>query len=138
MFTKKRAVKRTLKQVELYASASLEMLKALVEKIELRFDRKNPSPIDKIKVLLEALYQEYETDFPNVADPFRYHRTQTRFNFSHQLFRNTKDAVQRSINAVLKIFKGGLNSRKDFLWHECSRFTKMFAGALKRDCKHSP
>jgi hypothetical protein len=83
------------------------MLKALVEKIELRFDRKNPSP-------LEALYQEYETDFPNVADPFRYQRTQTRFNFSHQLSHLIKDAAQRFINAILKIFKSGLNSRKEF------------------------
>jgi hypothetical protein len=83
------------------------MLKALVEKIELRFDRKNPSP-------LEALYQEYETDFPNVADPFRYPRTQTRFHFSHQLSRLVKDAAQRFTNAILKIFKSGLNFRKEF------------------------
>jgi hypothetical protein len=107
------------------------MLKALVEKIELRFDRKNPSPIEKIKVLLEALYQEYETDFPIAADPFRYQRTQTRFNSSHQLSSHVVDAVQRCINARLKIFKGGLNSRKDFLRHECSRFMKLFAGTLK-------
>lgn len=91
------------------------MLKALVEKIELRFDRKNPSPIEKIKVLLEALYQEHMTDFLFVTDPFRYQRTQTRFNFSHQLSHHIKDAAQGFINAVLKIVKGGLNPRKDFL-----------------------
>jgi hypothetical protein len=85
------------------------MLKALVEKIELRFDRKNPSP-------LEALYQEYETDFPNVADPFRYQRTQIRLDFSHhQLSRHIKDAAQEFINAMLKIFKSGLNLHNDFL-----------------------
>ena len=89
------------------------MLKALVEKIELRFDRKDPSPIEKIKVLLEALYQEYETDFLNVTDPFWYQRAQTRFSFFHQLSRHIKDAAQRFINAVLKIFKGGYDSRKD-------------------------
>jgi hypothetical protein len=85
-----------LKKVELYASPSLYMLKALVEKIELRFDRKNPSP-------LEALYQEYETDFPNAADPFRYERIQTRFNFSHQPSRQKKDAAQRFINVIKSI-----------------------------------
>ena len=84
------------------------MLKAPVEKIELRFDRKNPSP-------LEALYQEYETDFPNVADPFRYQRTQIRLNFSHLLSHHIKDAAQRFINAMLKIFKSGLNLHRDFL-----------------------
>ena len=137
MFTKKRAVKRTLKQVELYASASLEMLKALVEKIELRFDRKNPSPIEKIKVLLEALYQEHMTDFLNVTDAFCCRRTQTRFNFSHQLSRHIKDAAQGFINAVLKIVEGGLNPRKDFLRHQCSRLTKWLAGTLKA-LEHSP
>ena len=89
----------TLKQVELYASPSLEMLKAPVEKIELRFDRKNPSPIEKISVLLKALYQECEIDFHSVAEPFQHQRTQTRFNFSHQLSHPKKDAVQRFINA---------------------------------------
>ena len=103
-----------MKHVELYASASLEMLKALVEKIELRFDRKNPSRLEKINVLLQVLYQEYETGFLNVADPFRYQRTQTRFNFSHRLSRHIKDAVQAFIDAMLKIFKGGLNPRKNF------------------------
>lgn len=91
------------------------MLKALVEKIELRFDRKNPSPIEKIKVLLEALYQEHMADSLNVTDAFWYQRTQTRFNFSHQLSHHIKDAAQGFINAVLKIVKGGLNPRKDFL-----------------------
>ena len=100
-----------MKQVELYASPRVEMLKALVEKIELRFDRKNPSPREKIKVLLETRNQEYETDSLNVTDLFRYRRTQTRFNFSPQLSFRIKDAGQRFINAMLKIFKGGLNPR---------------------------
>ncbi len=107
------------------------MLKALVEKIELRFDRKNPSP-------LEALYQEYETDFPNVADPFRYHRTQTRFNFSHQLSRPIKDAAQRFMNAVLKIFKSGLNPRKDFFKVRMETVYEMVSLDIKKHCKHSP
>ena len=120
-------VKWALK-VELYASCYLEMLKAPVVKIELRFDRKNRSPIEKIKVLSEALYQEYETDFLNVADPFRRQRTQTRFNLPQQLPRQKKDAAQRFINALLKFFKGGLNHRKIFLRYEYSRFTKLLAG----------
>ena len=120
-------VKWALK-VELYASCYLEMLKAPVVKIELRFDRKNRSPIEKIKVLFEALYQEYETDFLNVVDPFRRQRTQTRFNFSQQLPRQKKDAAQRFINALLKFFKGGLNLRKIFLRYEYSRFRQLSAG----------
>jgi hypothetical protein len=120
-------VKWALK-VELYASCYLEMLKAPVVKIELRFDRNNRSRVEKIKVLSEALYQEYETDFLNVADPFRRQRTQTRFNFSQQLPRQKKDAAQRFINALLKFFKGGLNHHKIFLRYEYSRFTQLSAG----------
>jgi hypothetical protein len=114
------------------------MLKALVEKIELRFDRKDLSPIEKIKVLLEALYQEYETDFLKVAGPFRCQRTQTRFNFSHQLSHRKKDAAQRFINAMLNFFKGGLNARKDFFKARMQPVYGIVNRNIKTHCKHSP
>ena len=130
-------VKWALK-VELYASCNLEKLKAPVVKIELRFDRKNRSPIEKIKVLLEALYQEHETDFLNVAVPFRRQRTQTRFNFSYQLSRQKKDAARRFINALLKFFKGGLNPRKDFFEVRTQPVYEIVIRDMKTHCKHSP
>ena len=91
------------------------MLKALVEKIELRFDRKNLRPIEKIKDLLETLYQVYETDLLNGIHPFRYQRTKTHLNLSHHFTSPIKDATQKLINATSKIFKGGFDPRKDFL-----------------------
>ena len=130
-------VKWALK-VELYASCYLEMLKDPVVKIELRFDRKYRSPIEKLKALFEALYQEYETDFLNVADPFRRQRTQTRFNFSHQLSRQKKDAAQRFINALLKFFKGGLNPRMDFFNLRTQPVYAIVGRHMKTHCKHSP
>ena len=104
-----------LKKDELYASPSLEMLKALVEKIELRCNRKNLSSIEKIKVLQEPLYQVYETDTLKIIHPLRYQRTETRLNLSHQFPSQLKDAVRKFVNAMLKIFKEGFDARKDFL-----------------------
>lgn len=91
------------------------MLKAIIEKIELRFNRKNLIPIAKINVLLEAFYQEYETDFFNVIGPFRYQKTQTHLSFSHQFPRYVKDAAWKFINAMLKNFKSSLDPYKGFL-----------------------
>ena len=130
-------VKWALK-VELYASCYLEMLKAPVVKIELRFDRKNRSPIEKIKVLFEALYQEYETDFLNVADRFRRQRTQTRLNLSHQFSRQKKDAARKFINAMWKFFKGGLNPRMDFVKVRTLPVYAIVGREMKTHCKHSP
>ena len=104
----------TLKKNELYAFASLEMLKARVEKIESRFSRKKPSYFKKIKVVLVALYQLCETDPLNVIHPFRYQSTETCLNFSDQFSAPIKDAVRKFINVMSKIFKGGFDSRKDF------------------------
>jgi hypothetical protein len=104
-----------LKNDELYASSSLEMLKAFLEKTELRYNRKNLGLIENIKALLEALYQVYEPDPFNLTDPFRYQRTETRFSLPYHFSCQIKDAARRFNNALSKIFKGGFDLRKDFL-----------------------
>jgi hypothetical protein len=96
---------RALNKDELYASTSLEMLIALFEKIELHRNRKNMSPIEKNKALLEALYQENETDSLYVTRPLRYQRTETRPIRSHLNSCQVKDAVQKFINAVERLLK---------------------------------
>lgn len=45
----------------------------------------------------------------------RYQSTETRHNLPHRLSCRIKDAVQKVVNAMSKIFKGGIKSRKDFL-----------------------
>jgi hypothetical protein len=104
-----------LKQDGRYASTRLEMLKDLVEKIELNRKRKNLSPIEKLKALKQAHYRVYETGFLSVNQPFRYQSTETRHNLPHHLSCQIKDAIQKFVNAMSKIFKGGIKSRKDFL-----------------------
>jgi len=104
-----------LKQDKLYASPSFDMLKVLVQTIELHFNRENLSLIEKIRALLEALYQVYETDPLNVTHSLRYQSTITRLNFSHQFSCQIKDAVQKFIDALLNIFEGSYDPRKRFL-----------------------
>ena len=104
-----------MKQDEHYASPRLEVLKEFVEKIELYRKRKNLSPIDKHIVLKQAHYRVYETGFLSVTRPFRYQSTETRHNLPQHLSCQIKDAVQKFINAILKVFYGGFDARIDFL-----------------------
>lgn len=104
-----------MKQDERYASSRLEILKELVEKIELYRNRKSLSPIESLKALKQAHYRVYETGFLSVTRPFRYQSTETRHNFPQHLSCQIKDAVQKFINAGSKVFKGGFDARIDFL-----------------------
>jgi len=90
------------------------MLKDLVEKIELYRNRKNLSPIEKLKALKQTHYKVYETGFLRVTLPLRYQSTETRHNLPHHLSCQIKDAVQKFINAMLKFFREGFDPRKDF------------------------
>ena len=92
---------------ELYASLSLKMLKVLVEKIEFIGNQKSLSPRDKIKALPEALYQVYETDPLNVTHLLRYQSTEALLNLSPELTSQIKDAAQKYIDAMVKIFEEG-------------------------------
>jgi AcrR family transcriptional regulator len=93
---------------ELYASLSLKMLKVLVEKIESIGDQENLSPKEKIKALPEALYQVYETDPLNVTHLLRYQSTEALLNLSPELTSQIKDAAQKYINVMVKIFEKGV------------------------------
>jgi AcrR family transcriptional regulator len=93
---------------ELYASLSLKMLKVLVEKIEFICNQENLSSQEKIKALPQALYQVYETDPLNVTHLLRYQSTEALLNLSPELTSQIKDAAQKYINAMVKIFKKGV------------------------------
>ena len=91
------------------------MLKDLVGKIELYRNRRSPSPIEKLNALKQTHYKAYETGFLSVNQPLRYQSTETCHNLPHHLSCHTKDAVQKSVNAMLKIFRECFDPRKDFL-----------------------
>jgi hypothetical protein len=104
-----------LKQDERYASPRLEILKEHVEKIELCRNRKNLSPIEKLKALKQAHYRVYETGFLSVIQPLRYQSIETRHNLPHHLSCRIKDAVQKFANVRFKVFKEGFDARIDIL-----------------------
>ena len=79
------------------------MVKTLVEKIELHLYRKNLGPIEKIKALMEALYQKNKTVFFNTARLVWYKNPATCLNPSHQNSLQITDALHEIINAGLKI-----------------------------------
>ena len=108
------------------------MLKDLVEKIELYRNRKNLSPIEKLKALKQTHYKVYETGFLSVTQPLRYQSTETRHNLPHHLSCQIKDAVQKFINAMSKIFKGGFDARKDFLWPSLQLADDIFSQGIKK------
>jgi AcrR family transcriptional regulator len=93
---------------ELYASLSLKMLKVLVEKIEFIGNQESLSPKDKINALPEALYQVYATDPLNVTHLLRYQSTEALLNLSPELTAQIKNAAQKYINAMVKIFEEGV------------------------------
>ena len=94
---------------ELYASLSLKMLNVLVEQIEFIGSQESLSPKDKIKALPEALYQVYATDPLNVTHLLRYQSTEALLNLSPELTSQIKDAAQKYINAMVKIFEEGVH-----------------------------
>lgn len=94
---------------ELYASLSLKMLNVLVKKIEFIGNQESLSPKDKIKALPEALYQVYATDPLNVTHLLRYQSTEALLNLSPELTAQIKDAAQKYINAMVKIFEEGVH-----------------------------
>jgi hypothetical protein len=91
------------------------MLKDLVEKIELYRNRKSPSPIEKLKALKQTHSKVYETGFLSVTQPLRYQSTETCHNLPYHLSCQITDAVQKSVNAMLKILRECFDPRKDLL-----------------------
>ena len=117
---------------ELYASPSLEMLKDFVEKLELYGNRKNLSPIEKLKALKQTHCKVYETGFLSVTQLLRYRSTETRHNLPHHLSCQIKDAVQKSVNAMLKIFRECFDPRKDFLRPSMQLADDIFSQSIKK------
>jgi hypothetical protein len=89
------------------------MLKTLVEKIELRRNRKNLGPIEKIKALMEALCQENTTDFFNTARLIWYNNAAACLNPFHQISPQITDALHEFMNAGLKFFKDRFSACRD-------------------------
>jgi AcrR family transcriptional regulator len=93
---------------ELYASLSLRILQYLLLRIEHVNAMKQASPDEKLKALMEAMYDVYEFDPLIIINMFHLQSSDTLKNLSPQLLDEIKDLTGKSMGSISQIFKEGV------------------------------
>ena len=93
---------------ELYASLSLRILQYLLLRIEHVNAMKPAGPDEKLKALMEAMYDVYEFDPLTIINMFHLQSSETLKNLSPQLLAEIKDLSGKSMGAISQIFKDGV------------------------------
>ncbi|MCU0559874.1 MAG: TetR/AcrR family transcriptional regulator [Desulfobacterales bacterium] len=93
---------------ELYASLSLRILQYLLLRIEHVNAVKGSGPDEKLKQLMEAMYDVYEFDPLTIINMFHLQSSETLKNLSPQLLSEIKDLSGKSMGAISQIFKDGV------------------------------
>ena len=93
---------------ELYASLSLRILQYLLLRIEHVNAVKGAGPDEKLKQLMEAMYDVYEFDPLTIINMFHLQSSETLKNLSPQLLSEIKDLSGKSMGAISQIFKDGV------------------------------
>jgi len=94
---------------ELYASLSLRILQYLLIRVEHVNDEKDTGPEEKLKSLMEAMYDVYEFDPLIIINMFHLQSSETLKNLSPQLMSEIKDLSRKSLNAIARIFREGVD-----------------------------
>lgn len=94
---------------ELYASLSLRILQYLLLRIEHVNAVKGSGPDQKLKQLMEAMYDVYEFDPLTIINMFHLQSSETLKNLSPQLLSEIKDLSGKSMGAISQIFKDGVD-----------------------------
>lgn len=94
---------------ELYASLSLRILQYLLIRVEHVNDEKDSGPLQKLDALTEAMYDVYEFDPLIIINMFHLQSSETLRNLSPELMAEIKDLSRKSISAISKIFKEGVD-----------------------------
>ncbi len=93
---------------ELYASLSLRILQYLHIRVTHVNKDTSLSPDQKVKALMEAMYDVYEFDPLIIINMFHLQSSETLKNLSESLLNEIKDLSQRSNGAIAKIFEEGI------------------------------
>jgi AcrR family transcriptional regulator len=93
---------------ELYASLSLRILQYLLLRIEHVNAVKGSGPDEKLKQLMDAMYDVYEFDPLTIINMFHLQSSETLKNLSPQLLAEIKDLSGKSMGAISQIFKDGV------------------------------
>ncbi len=101
---------------ELYASLSLRILQYLLLRIEHVNSMKPAGPDEKLKALMEVMYDVYEFDPLIIINMFHLQSSDTLKNLSPQLLEEIKDLTGKSMGSIAQIFKDGVSQK---LFIEC-------------------
>jgi AcrR family transcriptional regulator len=93
---------------ELYASLSLRILQYLLLRIEHVNAMKQAGPDEKLKALMEAMYDVYEFDPLIIINMFHLQSSDTLKNLSPQLLAEITDLTRKAMTSIVQIFKDGV------------------------------
>ena len=90
---------------ELYASLSLRILQYLLIRVEHVNDENDAGPEEKLKALMDAMYDVYEFDPLIIINMFHLQSSETLKNLSPQLMTEIKDLSRKSLGSIAKIYR---------------------------------
>ena len=93
---------------ELYASLSLRILQYLLIRVEHVNEEKDSGPEEKLKSLVDAMYDVYEFDPLIIINMFHLQSSETLKNLSPQLMEEIKLLSRKSLGSIAQIFKEGV------------------------------
>jgi len=94
---------------ELYASLSLRILQYLLIRVEHVNEEKDAGPEEKLKSLVDAMYDVYEFDPLIIINMFHLQSSETLKNLSPQLMEEIKVLSRKSLGSISQIFKEGVD-----------------------------
>lgn len=94
---------------ELYASLSLRILQYLLIRVEHVNEEKDAGPEEKLKSLVDAMYDVYEFDPLIIINMFHLQSSETLKNLSPQLMEEIKVLSRKSLGSIAHIFKEGVD-----------------------------
>lgn len=96
---------------ELYASLSLRILQYLLIRVEHVNEEKDAGPEEKLKSLVDAMYDVYEFDPLIIINMFHLQSSETLKNLSPQLMEEIKVLSRKSLGSIAQIFKEGVDKK---------------------------
>ena len=118
---------------ELYASLSLRILQYLLLRIEHVNAMKQAGPDEKLKALMEAMYDVYEFDPLIIINMFHLQSSDTLKNLSPQLLEEMTELTRKAMKSIVQIFKDGV-SRGIFIDRHpvalADMFWSLFSGVI--------
>ena len=94
---------------ELYASLSLRILQYLLIRVEHVNEEKDSTPDEKLKSLMDAMYDVYEFDPLIIITLFHLQSSETLRNLSPQLIAEIKELSSKSLSTIAQIFRDGVD-----------------------------